>query len=44
MQAMRFRGLTLVELLVVIAVIAMLAALLLPVFHSAREQARATVC
>jgi prepilin-type N-terminal cleavage/methylation domain-containing protein/prepilin-type processing-associated H-X9-DG protein len=41
---MRFRGFTLVELLVVIAVIALLAALLFPVFHSARQQARATVC
>jgi prepilin-type processing-associated H-X9-DG protein/prepilin-type N-terminal cleavage/methylation domain-containing protein len=41
---MRFRGLTLVELIAVIAIIAMLAALLFPALHSAREQARATVC
>lgn len=44
MLVMRSSGLTLVELIVVIAVIALLAALLFPVFHSAREQARATVC
>jgi prepilin-type N-terminal cleavage/methylation domain-containing protein/prepilin-type processing-associated H-X9-DG protein len=41
---MRSRGLTLIELMVVIAIIAMLAALLFPVFHSVREQARAAVC
>lgn len=37
-------GFTLVEVLVVIAVIATLAALLLPVLHRAREAARATGC
>lgn len=41
---MRSAGLTLVELLVVISAIALLAALLFPVFHSSREQARTTVC
>ncbi len=37
-------GLTLVELLVVISVIAFLAALLFPAFHASREQAKATTC
>src|ERR1051326_7153622 len=37
-------GFTLMELLVVIAVIAILAALLFPVFAQAREQARAAQC
>lgn len=38
------RGLTLIEVLVVIAVIALLAALLFPVFAAAREKARQTRC
>jgi len=41
---MKSTGLTLVELLVVISVVALLAALLFPVFHSVREHARTTVC
>ncbi len=44
MQTMRFRGFTLVELIAVIAILAFLAALLFPALHSARQQARATVC
>ena len=38
------RGFTLIELLVVIAFIAILAAILFPVFAKAREQARKTTC
>jgi len=38
------RGFTLVELLVVLAIITMLAALLFPVLAQAREQARRTTC
>ena len=40
----RKRGFTLIELLVVIGIIALLAAILLPVFLAAREQGRATAC
>ena len=38
------KGFTLIELLVVISIIAMLAAILFPVFARARENARRTSC
>ena len=41
---LRKNGFTLVELLVVVAIIAVIAALLFPVFSQSREKARATAC
>lgn len=41
---MKKSGFTLIEILVVIAIIAILAAILFPVFASAREKARQTTC
>jgi prepilin-type N-terminal cleavage/methylation domain-containing protein/prepilin-type processing-associated H-X9-DG protein len=44
MRRYRRNGLTLIERLVVVAIIAILAALLFPVFVQAREKARQTMC
>jgi prepilin-type processing-associated H-X9-DG protein len=41
---MRGKGITVVELLIVIAVIAVLMSILVPISHTAREQTRALVC
>ncbi|MBP5094049.1 MAG: prepilin-type N-terminal cleavage/methylation domain-containing protein, partial [Abditibacteriota bacterium] len=38
------RGFTLIELLCVIAIIAVLAAILFPVFHSAKQAAMRSAC
>jgi prepilin-type N-terminal cleavage/methylation domain-containing protein/prepilin-type processing-associated H-X9-DG protein len=43
-QPRRRSGFTLIEILTVIAIIALLAAILFPVFSRAREKARATTC
>lgn len=44
MKGQRRRGLTLIEVLIVVAIIAALAALLFPVFQSVRESAYITAC
>jgi prepilin-type N-terminal cleavage/methylation domain-containing protein len=40
----KYRGFTQIELLVVIVIIAILAAILFPVFAQARDKARQTTC
>lgn len=44
MKVSRHRGFTLIELLVVISIVALLAAILFPVFGRARENARRSTC
>ena len=44
MRRLRRKGLTLMELLIVVAIIAALAALLFPVFQSVRERAYIASC
>ncbi len=44
MTKSELKGFTLIELLIVIAIIAVLVSILVPALHTAREQARQTVC
>jgi prepilin-type N-terminal cleavage/methylation domain-containing protein/prepilin-type processing-associated H-X9-DG protein len=44
MKLARQRGFTLIELLIVITIMAILSAILMPVFHQAREKARSSAC